>query len=151
MARIKLGLQETLFLGNLDAKRDWGYAKDYIEAMWLILQHDKPDDFVIATNETHTVREFAEKAAKLLGFDIEWQGEGINEKGIDSNTGKIIIEVVPKFYRPLDVNFLLGDSLKAKRELNWHPKVNFHELIKIMVDSDLEKVKRIKHAKSFKP
>ena len=149
LSRIKLGLQEKLFLGNLDAKRDWGYAKDYVEAMWLILQHDKADDFVIATNETHTVREFVERTAKLLDFDIEWQGEGINEKGIDSNTGRIIIEVSPKFYRPLDVNFLLGDSSKAKRELNWHPKVNFNELIEIMIKADLENVKKIKHMKSF--
>lgn len=153
LARIKMGFQEKLFLGNLDAKRDWGYAKDYVKAMWLILQHDKPDDFVIATGKTHTVREFVEKSANFLGFDIDWQGEGINEKGIDSNTGNIIIEVTPKFYRPLDVNFLLGDSSKAKKDLNWAPTVTFDKLIEIMVKSDLELVKEIKiqkkHESSF--
>lgn len=144
LARIKMGFQEKLFLGNLDARRDWGYAKDYVKAMWLILQHDKPDDFVIATGKTHTVREFVEKSASFLGFDIDWQGEGINEKGIDSNTENIIIEVSPKFYRPLDVNFLLGDSSKAKKDLNWAPTVTFDKLIEIMVKSDLELVKKIK-------
>jgi GDPmannose 4,6-dehydratase len=144
LARIKMGFQEKLFLGNLDARRDWGYAKDYVKAMWLILQHDKPDDFVIATGKTHTVREFVEESASFLGFDIDWQGEGINEKGIDSNTENIIIEVSPKFYRPLDVNFLLGDSSKAKKDLNWAPTVTFDKLIEIMVKSDLELVKKIK-------
>ena len=114
LARIKVGLQDKLFLGNLDAKRDWGYAKDFVEAMWLILQHNKPDDFVIATSDTHTVREFAEEAAKILDFDIEWQGQGIDEKGIDLNTGNSIIEISPRFYRPLDVNFLLGDPQRQK-------------------------------------
>lgn len=150
LARIKFGLQEKLYLGNLDAKRDWGYAKDYINAMWLILQHDKPDDYVIATGETHTVREFAEKAAKLLDFDIQWQGEGINEKGIDSNTGKVIIEIDTKFYRPLDVNFLLGDSSKARRVLNWSPKVSFDKLIEIMVKADLEQVRKFTNSKNFR-
>ncbi len=144
-----MGFQEKLFLGNLDAKRDWGYAKDYVKAMWLILQHDIPDDFVIATGETHTVREFVEKSANILGFDIDWQGEGINEKGIDLNTGKIIIEVSPKFYRPLDVNFLLGDSSKARKELKWAPTVNFDELIEIMVKSDLELANKIKIQKNY--
>ncbi|MFX1311238.1 MAG: GDP-mannose 4,6-dehydratase [Promethearchaeota archaeon] len=144
LARIKVGLQDKLFLGNLDAKRDWGYAKDFVESMWLILQHHKPDDFVISTGETHTVREFAEEAAKLLGFDIKWQGHGIDEHGIDSNTGKSIIEVSPQFYRPLDVDFLLGDPSKAKKELNWTPKVTFNKLIKIMVESDLELATKIK-------
>ena len=146
LARIKLGLQEKLFLGNLDAKRDWGYAKDYVEAMWLMLQHDKPDDYVIASGETHTVREFAEKAAKLLGFNIEWQGNGINEKGIDSNTGKILIEISPKFYRPLEVNYLLGDASKAKNVLKWNPKVKFDKLIEIMVKADLKLVENIKNS-----
>lgn len=145
LARIKLGLQEKLYLGNLDAKRDWGYAKDYVEAMWLMLKHDKPDDYVIATGKTHTVREFAEKAANLLDFNLEWQGEGTNEKGIDSNTDKIIIEVRPKFYRPLDVNYLQGDSSKARRVLKWAPKVTFDKLIEIMVDADLKLVKKIKN------
>ncbi len=147
LARIKVGLQDKLFLGNLDAKRDWGYAKDFVEAMWLILHHNKPDDFVIATGETHTVREFAEEAAKLLGFDIEWQGQGIDEKGIDSNTRNSIIEVSPQFYRPLDIDFLLGDSSKARKELNWNPKVTFNKLIRIMVMADLELSKKIKTQK----
>ena len=150
LARIKCGLQEKLFLGNLDAKRDWGYAKDYVETMWLMLQHNKPDDYVIATGETHTVREFIEKAANLLDFDIEWQGEGINEKGIDTNTGKIIIEVSSKFYRPLDVIHLLGDSSKARRVLKWSPKVTFEKLVEIMVNADLKLVKKIKDLKSIK-
>lgn len=150
LARIKLGLQEKLHLGNLDAKRDWGYAKDYIEAMWLMLKHSKPDDYVIASGKSHTVREFAEKAANLLDFNLEWQGEGVNEKGIDSNTGKIIIEVSPKFYRPLDVDYLQGDSSKARRVLNWAPKVTFDKLIEIMVDADLKLVKKIKNLEALK-
>lgn len=144
LARIKLGLQDKLYLGNLDAKRDWGYAKDFVEAMWLILQHKEPDDFVIATGETHSVREFAECAAKLLDFDLEWKGKGVNEKCIDTNTEKVIIEVDPKYYRPLDVNYLKGDSTKANKVLNWKPKVTFYELIKIMVKADLKKVKYYK-------
>lgn len=144
LARIKVGLQDKLFLGNLDAKRDWGYAEDFVEAMWLILQHNKPDDFVIATGETYMVREFAEEAAKLLGFDIEWQGEGLNEKGIDLNTGKSIIEVSSRFYRPLDVDCLLGDPSKAKRELKWTPKITFKKLVEIMTKADLELAKKVK-------
>jgi len=149
LARIKLGLQEKLYLGNLDANRDWGYAKDYIEAMWLMLKHSKPDDYVIASGKSHTVREFAEKAANLLDFNLEWQGEGVNEKGIDSNTGKIIIEVSPKFYRPLDVDYLQGDSSKARRVLKWAPKVTFDKLIEIMVDADLQLVKKIKNLEAL--
>ncbi len=141
LARIKLGLQDKLYLGNLDAKRDWGYAKDFVEAMWLILQHKEPDDFVIATGETHTVREFVEKAAELLDFDIRWDGKDINEKGIDGKTGKALIEIDPKFYRPLDVNFLKGDLTKAKKVLNWEPKVTFNKLVEIMVEADLKNVK----------
>ena len=142
LARIKLGLQDKVYLGNLDAKRDWGYAKDYVETMWLILQYKKPDDFVIATGETHSVREFAEKAAELLDFNLEWQGKGINEKGIDIKTGKILIEIDPKYYRPLDVNFFRGDSAKARKLLNWKPKVTFDKLVEIMVKADLKKVKK---------
>jgi len=141
LARIKLGLQDILYLGNLDAKRDWGFAKDFVEAMWLILQHKEPDDFVIATGETHTVREFVEKAAELLDFDIRWDGKDINEKGIDGKTGKALIEIDPKFYRPLDVNFLKGDLTKAKKVLNWEPKVTFNKLVEIMVEADLKNVK----------
>jgi len=141
LARIKLGLQDKLYLGNLDSKRDWGYAKDFVEAMWLILQHKEPDDFVIATGEAHSVREFTEKAAKLLDFNLEWQGKGVNEKGIDFKTGNTLIEVDPKYYRPLDVNFLKGDSSKARKILNWKPKVTFNKLIEIMVKADLTKIK----------
>jgi len=141
LARIKLGLQDILYLGNLDAKRDWGYAKDFVEAMWLILQHKEPDDFVIATGETHTVREFVEKTADLLEFDIKWEGKGVNEKAIDGKTGNTLIEIDPKFYRPLDVNVLKGDSTKAKKILNWEPKVTFNKLVEIMVEADLMNVK----------
>ena len=141
LARIKLGLQDKLYLGNLDAKRDWGYAKDFVEAMWLILQQKEPDDFVIATGETHTVREFVERAADLLDFEIKWAGKGVDEKGIDIKTGKTLIAIHPKFYRPLDVNFLKGDSTKAKKVLNWEPKITFNKLVEIMVEADLKNVR----------
>ena len=141
LARIKLGLQDKLYLGNLDAKRDWGYAKDFVEAMWLILQHKEPDDFVIATGETHTVREFVERAADLLDFDIKWDGKGVDEKGIDIKTGKTLIAIHPKFYRPLDVKFLKGDLTKAKTVLNWEPKITFNKLVEIMVEADLKNVR----------
>ena len=140
-ARIAQGKQEKLFLGNLDSLRDWGYAKDYVECMWLILQHDKPDDFVIATGVHHSVREFATLAFHYAGIEIEWQGKGIDEKGIDKKSGKILIEVSPDFYRPTDVVNLLGDPSKAKRELGWNPtKTSFEELVKIMVEHDMKKV-----------
>ena len=140
-ARIAQGKQEKLFLGNLSSLRDWGYAKDYVECMWLILQHYKPDDFVIATGVQHSVREFATIAFHYAGIEIEWRGEGINEKGIDKATGKILIEVSPDFYRPTDVVNLLGDPTKAKRELGWNPtQTSFEELVKIMVEHDIKKV-----------
>jgi GDPmannose 4,6-dehydratase len=138
LARIKLGLDETLFMGNLDAKRDWGYAKDYVEGMWLMLQQDKPDDYVLATNETHTVREFIEVSAKRLGFELEWQGEDVEEVGIDKKTGKIIIKIDPVYFRPAEVDLLIGDPAKAKKIMGWEPKVKFKELVEIMVDADLE-------------
>ena len=137
-ARIKLGLQDKLYLGNLNAKRDWGYAKDYIEAMWLILQHDEPDDFVIATGETHSVREFCEEAFKELGINLEWQGSGVDEKGIDRETGRVLVEVDPKYFRPTDVELLIGDASKARKKLGWQPKVTFKELVKIMTRADFE-------------
>jgi GDPmannose 4,6-dehydratase len=137
LARIKLGLEEKLYLGNLDAKRDWGHARDYAEAMWLMLQADKPDDFVIATNETHTVREFAERVAKRLGFDLKWKGKGLNEIGIDKNTGKTIIEIDKRYFRPAEVDVLLGDYSKAKRVLKWKPKTTFKDLADEMTDADL--------------
>ncbi len=138
--RIKYGMQERLYLGNLDAKRDWGFAKDYVEAMWLMLQQKTPDDYVIATGENHSVREFTELAFKELGIDIIWQGEGAEEVGIDSRTGKIIVEVDPGYYRPTEVELLIGDSSKARRKLGWKPKVRLEELVKMMIKSDEEEV-----------
>jgi len=123
-----------LSLGNLYSKRDWGYAKDYVEAMWKMLQQDKPDDYVIATGETHTVREFAEVAGKHFGFDIIWQGSGIQEVGVDKNTGKTIIEIDKRYFRPAEVDLLLGDATKAKNALGWEPKVKFKELVALMCE-----------------
>ncbi len=139
VASIKNGNQEKLYLGNLDAKRDWGFAGDYVEAMWLMLQQDEPDDFVIATGETHSVREFVELAFKEVGIIIEWQGEGVDEVGIDSETGNILIEIDPRYYRPTEVEILIGDPAKAKNKLGWQSKVGLNELVKIMVAGDLEK------------
>lgn len=142
-SRIAQGKQDKLYLGNLSSLRDWGYAKDYVECMWLILQQDKPDDFVIATGEQHTVREFAKLAFKYADIDIEFKGEGIDEKGIDINTGKVLIEVSKDFYRPTDVVNLLGDPTKAKSILGWNPtKTSFEELVKLMVESDMKKVSK---------
>ena len=140
-ARIKQGKQEKLYLGNLSSLRDWGYAKDYVECMWLILQHDKPEDFVIATGKQHSVREFCYEAFKHVGIELEFQGEGIDEKGIDKATGKVLVEVSPDFFRPTDVVNLWGDPTKAKAELGWNPeKTSFQELVKLMVDADMAKV-----------
>lgn len=142
VAAIKKGLQEKLYLGNLSAKRDWGYAKDYVECMWLMLQNKEPEDFVIATGEQHTVREFCSLAFKEAGIEIDWQGEGVEEKGIDKKTGKIIIEVDKKFFRPCEVESLLGDPTKAKTVLGWNPrKTSFEDLVKIMVRHDLDTIK----------
>ncbi len=140
-ARIKQGKQEKLYLGNLSSLRDWGYAKDYVECMWLILQHDTPEDFVIATGKQHSVREFCYEAFRNVGIELEFQGEGIDEKGIDKATGKVLVEVSPDFFRPTDVVNLWGDPTKAKAELGWNPeKTSFQELVKLMVDSDMAKV-----------
>ena len=140
-SRIKQGKQEKLYLGNMDSLRDWGYAPDYVECMWLILQHSKPDDFVIATGVQHSVREFCELAFKHVGIELEFKGEGVNEKGIDKATGKVIVEVSPEFYRPTDVVNLLGDPAKARRELNWDPmKTSFEELVARMVEHDMKQV-----------
>ena len=136
LSRIKLGLDDVLYLGNLDAKRDWGHAKDYVEGMWLMLQNDKPDDYILATNETHTVREFVELAAKQLGMEIKWKGSGDKEVGIDAKTKKVIIKIDPIYYRPAEVDLLLGDYSKAKKILKWEPKIKFNELVKIMVEAD---------------
>lgn len=140
-ARIKQGKQEKLYLGNLDSLRDWGYAKDYVECMWLILQHDKPEDFVVATGVQHTVREFCYYAFKHVGIELEFKGEGINEKGIDKATGRVLVEVSPDFFRPTDVVNLWGDPTKARAELGWKPaKTSFEDLVKLMVESDMAKV-----------
>ena len=142
-ANIAAGRQEKLLLGNLDAKRDWGYAKDYVECMWMILQHDTPEDFVIATGETRTVREFAEAAFAHAGMQLRWEGEGVREKGIDQATGRTLVEVSPEFFRPAEVDLLLGDPSKARELLGWNPrKTSFEELVKIMVEHDMELVRR---------
>ena len=140
-ARIKQGKQDKLYLGNLSSLRDWGYAKDYVECMWLILQNDKPEDFVIATGEQHSVREFCYLAFKYAGIELRFEGDGIDEKGIDVATGKVLVEVSPDFFRPTDVVNLWGDPTKAKAKLGWNPtKTSFEELVKLMVDSDMAKV-----------
>ena len=140
-ARIAQGKQDKLYLGNLSSLRDWGYAKDYVECMWLILQNDKPEDYVIATGEQHSVREFATLAFRYAGIELRWQGEGMEEQGIDTATGRVLVEVSPDFYRPTDVINLWGDPTKAKTELGWNPtKTSFEELVKIMVDHDMGKV-----------
>lgn len=135
---IKLGKKDKIFLGNLDAKRDWGYAKDYVRAMWLMLQQDTPDDYVIATGETYSVREFVEYAASLVGYKIVWQGAGLEEMGIDEKSGKILINIDPTYYRPSEVDILLGDSTKAKEKLNWSAEVKFKDLIDLMVKEELK-------------
>lgn len=143
-ARIAQGYQDKLYLGNLNSLRDWGYAKDYVECMWLILQHDTPEDFVIATGEYHTVRDFTTLAFKETGVELRWEGEGVNEKGIDTKTGKVLVEVDPKYFRPAEVEQLLGDPTKARTLLGWNPrKTSFEELVKIMVTHDMAFVKRL--------
>jgi len=141
-ARIKLEMQDVIFLGNLDAKRDWGYAGDYAEAMWLILQHDRPDDFVVATGENHSVREFAERSFKEVGIFIRWEGHGVDEKGIDKDTGKTLVAVDPRYFRPTEVDELLGDAAKAHEVLGWKPRVSFDELVKKMIVSDLREAEK---------
>jgi GDPmannose 4,6-dehydratase len=138
LCNIKAGNQEKLYLGNMDAKRDWGYAKEYVESMWLMLQQDKPDDYVIATGETHTVREFVEEACRLLDMEIEWKGKGVNEKGIEKKTGRVIIEIDPQYFRPTEVDLLLGDASKAKKVLGWKAKTKFCDLVKLMVEADMD-------------
>jgi GDPmannose 4,6-dehydratase len=160
LARIKLGLQDKLYLGNLEAKRDWGYAPDFVEAMWLMLQQDAPDDYVVATGETHSVREFVKLAFSHAGIELEWKGNGLEEKGIirslspsvgsistsssTLNVGDILIEIDPRYFRPLEVEFLQGDSLKARKKLGWEPKVRFKDLVKIMVDADIRNLEEMK-------
>ena len=140
IVRIHAGLQERLILGNLDAKRDWGYAKDFVEGMWLMLQQQAPEDYILATGQTATVRKFVELAFLEVGMKISWQGKGVNEKGIDSSTGKIIVEVSPKFFRPSEDNVLVGDPSKAKNKLGWVPKTSLQEIVQIMIKSDREQL-----------
>lgn len=142
VARIKLGLQDKFYLGNLDAKRDWGYAGDFVEAMWLVLQQDQPDDFVIATGEMHSVREFVELAFARMQIEIVWKGSGVAEQGVDSKTGQVLVEVDSNYFRPTEVDQLLGDASKAKEKLGWKPKVTFDELVKMMVDEDYKTAER---------
>lgn len=141
VARIAAGQQDKLYLGNLDALRDWGYARDYVECMWLMLQHDQPEDFVIATGEQHSVREFTERAFAHVGIELRWQGEGVQEQGVDQATGRVLVEVDPKYFRPAEVETLLGDPTKAKTLLGWNPqKTSFEELVRLMVEHDVQYV-----------
>ena len=142
VSRIREGLEKRILLGNLDSKRDWGYAPDYVEGMWRMMQQPTPDDFVLASGESHTVREFSELAFEEVGIRIEWKGKGVNEKGIDMKTGKTLVEIDPKYFRPTEVDFLLGDASKAKKELNWESSTSFRNLVSIMVASDWERTKR---------
>jgi GDPmannose 4,6-dehydratase len=142
VARIKLGMQKKLYLGNLDAKRDWGFAKDYVEAMWLILQQEQPEDFVIATGQTTKVRDFVQQAFKEIGIEIEWQGSGVEEKGLDKATGNVVVEVDPRYFRPTEVELLLGDPSKAKDKLGWEPKTTLAELVAMMIREDVKSANR---------
>jgi GDPmannose 4,6-dehydratase len=145
-ARIKLGMQACLYLGNLDAKRDWGFAGDYVEAMWLMMQQDQAEDYVIATGETWSVRTFAEKVFERLGMPLKWQGSGAGEQGIDTKTGTVVIRIDPRYFRPAEVDLLLGDPAKAKRQLGWELKTSFDQLVEMMVDADLKQAEREKRA-----
>jgi len=142
---IKLGQQDVLYLGNLAAKRDWGYAPEYVEGMWRILQADKPDDYVLATGETHSVREFIEESFNILGEEIEWSGSGVNEVGKMKSNGRVVVKIDPRYFRPTEVDLLVGDASKAERELGWKPKVAFKELVRIMVEADFKKIKSRVH------
>jgi GDPmannose 4,6-dehydratase len=142
MARIKLGLQERLYLGNLSAKRDWGHARDYVEMMWLMLQQDEPEDFVIATGHQYSVREFVEASAREIGLSIRWEGEGVDEVGIDDKSGKTVVSVDPRYFRPTEVETLLGDATKARQVLGWAPKISFEDLVSEMVREDLKLARR---------
>ena len=138
---IQEGRADKIYLGNLDAKRDWGFSPEYMEAAWLMLQQEKPEDFVIATGETHSVREFLEECFRLIGREIEWQGQGVEEKGLDKNTKQVLVEINPEYFRPNEVDHLLGDATKAKTVLGWTPKTTFKELVKIMMEADKVAIK----------
>jgi GDPmannose 4,6-dehydratase len=140
VSKIMAGKQDKLLLGNMDAKRDWGYAPEFVEGMWRMLQTDKPDDYVLATNETHTVREFVEESFRVLGEEIEWKGDGVDEKGYLKSNGKEVVGINPRYFRPTEVDLLIGDYTKAKEKLGWQPKVTFKELVRIMVEADWKKV-----------
>jgi GDPmannose 4,6-dehydratase len=142
VAAIQLGLQQQLYLGNLDAERDWGHARDFVEGMWLILQQAEPDDYVLATGEKHSVRKFTEKAFAQVGKKIEWRGSGVDEKGVDTKSGRVLVEVDPRYFRPTEVDVLLGDSSKARSKLGWHHKTTFDQLVQEMVEADLVTVRR---------
>ncbi|MBI2410219.1 GDP-mannose 4,6-dehydratase [Candidatus Kaiserbacteria bacterium] len=146
LSRIALGLLEKIYLGNLDAERDWGHAKDYAEGMWRILQHTEPDDFILATNESHSVREFVMEAGKALGMNIAWSGKGLSERGINMDTGKTIIEIDPRYFRPAEVDILRGDYAKARKKLGWKPKTSFRDLVRLMIEADFGKERLLTHA-----
>jgi GDPmannose 4,6-dehydratase len=147
LARIHEGLEQCLYLGNMDALRDWGHARDYVRAQWLMLQQDQPEDFVIATGEQHSVREFVSRSAQLLGWDVEWRGEGVAEEGVDRASGRVLVKVDPRYFRPTEVETLLGDPSKAKAKLGWVPEVGFEQLVREMVETDLEIARRDAHMK----
>jgi len=148
VSRIHLGLQDRIFLGNLNARRDWGHAKDYVEAQWLILQQPEPDDYVIASGEQHSVREFVEMAFKEVDIEIRWKGKGVDEKGVDSKTGKVLVEVDPTYFRPTEVESLLGDPSKAKEKLGWEPKISFSDMVAEMVREDIQEAKKDEYCKN---
>jgi GDPmannose 4,6-dehydratase len=137
LARINVGLEECLYLGNLDARRDWGHARDFVEAQWLMLQQEQPEDFVIATGEQHSVREFVELAARGVGKSIKWQGSGADEQGVDEETGRVIVRIDPRYFRPTEVDSLLGDATRAREQLGWQPKYDFKGLVKEMIEADV--------------
>ncbi len=151
IANILAGKQQKLFLGNLEAKRDWGFAGDYVEAMWLMMQQAEPEDFVIATGETHTVREFVEQAFKAVGTDLVWEGEGAHEKGYDASSGKVLVEIDPRYFRPTEVHSLCGDYSYAKKKIGWAPRLKFKELVELMVNADLEAAGLLKAENRLKP
>jgi GDPmannose 4,6-dehydratase len=140
-----LGLQQKLYLGNLDSRRDWGFAGDYVEAMWLMLQAPRPDDYVVATGESHSVREFVEASFARVGTSLDWRGSGTDEQGTDRRDGRVLVQVDPRYFRPAEVEFLQGDASKARRSLGWAPRVGFRQLVDMMVDADLEQARREMH------